>query len=68
MGQRYHLVTLKGLREAGERHTDLAGADSSITARLAQHSQIVKEKHYKKSGWEEIHQQIRKHHPAFKEE
>ena len=66
-GKEYHLVTLKALREAGERHTDLAGADSEITARGAQHSAIVKEKHYKKAGWEEIQEQVRKYHPAFQE-
>lgn len=62
-----NLVTLKALREAGERHCDLAGADPQVTARAAQHSAIVKEKHYKKSGWEEIHEQIKKYHPAFQE-
>lgn len=66
-GKKYHLVTLKALREAGERHCDLAGADSDVTARGAQHSAIVKEKYYKKAGWEEIQDQIKKHHPAFKE-
>jgi integrase len=66
-GKEYHLVTLKALREAGERHTDLAGADSEVTARGAQHSAIVKEKHYKKAGWEEIQEQVRKYHPAFQE-
>jgi len=64
----YHLVTLKALREAGERHMDLAGADIHVTARGAQHSAIVKEKHYKKTGWEEFQQQQRKYHPAFREE
>ena len=48
-GKDYHLVILKALREAGERHCDLAGADSDITACGAQHSAIVKEKHYKKN-------------------
>jgi integrase len=66
-GREYHLVTLKALREAGERHCDLAGADSDVTARGAQHSAIVKEKYYKKAGWDEVQQQIRKFHPAFKE-
>jgi len=66
-GKDYHLVTLKALRDAGERHCDLAGADSEVTARGAQHSAIVKEKHYKKAGWEEIQEQIRKYHPAFQE-
>jgi len=66
-GKQYHLVTLKALREAGERHCDLAGADSDVTARGAQHSAIVKEKHYKKAGWDEVQQQVKKYHPAFKE-
>lgn len=64
-GKEYHLVTLKALREAGERHCDLAGADSDVTARGAQHSAIVKERHYKKAGWEEVQEQVKKFHPAF---
>ena len=67
-GKKYHLVTLQALREAGERHTDLAGADSDVTARGAQHSALVKEKHYKKSGWEEVQEQVKKYHPAFRED
>ena len=66
-GRVYHLVTLKALREAGERHCDLAGADSDVTARGAQHSAIVKERHYKKAGWEEVQEQVRKYHPAFRD-
>jgi len=27
----------------------------------------VKEKHYKKAGWEEVQEQVRKYHPAFQE-
>ena len=65
--RKQHLVTLKALREAGERHCDLAGADSDVTARGAQHSALVKEKHYKKSSWEEVQEQVRKYHPAFQE-
>ena len=67
-GREYHLVTLKALREAGERHCDLAGADTDVTARGAQHSAIVKERHYKKAWWEEIQEQVRKYHPSFKNE
>ncbi len=67
-GKNYHLVTIKALRESGERHSDLAGADSEVTARAAQHSAIIKEKHYKKTGWEEIQKQIKKYHPAFKDD
>jgi integrase len=66
-GKEYHLVTIKALREAGERHCDLAGADSDVTARGSQHSAIVKEKHYKKAGWDEVQEQVKKYHPAFKE-
>ena len=66
-GKDYHLVILKALREAGERHSDLAGADSDVTARGAQHSAIVKEKYYKKAGWDEIQQQVKKYHPSFQE-
>ena len=66
-GKKYHLVTLQALREAGERHCDLAGADSDVTARGAQHSAIVKEKHYKKAGWDEVQQQVKKYHPSFQE-
>ena len=67
-GRKYHLVNLKALRESGERHTDLAGADLQVTARGAQHSALIKERHYKKAGWEEIQQQIRRFHPAFQED
>ena len=56
-GKTYHLVTLKALREAGERHMDLRGADRDVTARGSQHSALVKEKHYKKSGCEEFQEQ-----------
>lgn len=65
--RKQHLVTLQGLREAGERHMDLRGADQNVTARAAQHSAVVKEKYYKKSSWEEFQQQQRKYHPAFQE-
>jgi len=67
-GKEYHLVTIKALREAGERHMDLAGADPQVTARGSQHSALVKEKYYKKSSWEEFQQQQKKYHPDFQEE
>jgi len=67
-GRKYHLVNLKALRESGERHTDLAGADSQVTARGAQHSALIKERHYKQSSWEEVQNQIRRFHPSFQEE
>ncbi|MCJ7570678.1 MAG: hypothetical protein MUO82_02210, partial [Candidatus Thermoplasmatota archaeon] len=66
-GKEYHLVTIKALREAGERHMDMAGADSQVTARASQHSALVKEKHYKKSSWEDFHEQQKRFHPAFKD-
>jgi hypothetical protein len=66
-GKEYHLVTLQALRESGERHTDLNGGDKDVTARGAQHSAMVKEKYYKKSGWEEVQSQVRKYHPSFRE-
>jgi len=34
-------------------------------ARAAQHSRMIKDKHYKKAGTEEIRESFRKHHPAF---
>lgn len=67
-GKQYHLVTLKALREAGERHCDLNGADPQVTAKAAQHSYQIKERHYKKSPWEEIQLQVKRYHPAFREE
>jgi hypothetical protein len=66
-GRKYHLVTLQALREAGERHTDMAGADRALTAKGAQHTLEVKEQYYEKFGWEEIQEQVKKYHPAFKE-
>jgi site-specific recombinase XerC len=66
-GQKYHLVTLQALREAGERHMDMKGADRDVTARGAQHSVATKEKYYKKSGWEEFQEQQKKFHPDFQE-
>lgn len=66
-GKKYHLVTLKALRESGERHCDLQGMDSEVSAKAAQHSAIVKQKHYKKTGWEEIQNQIKQFHPAFQD-
>ena len=67
-GRAYKLFSLKALREAGERHTDLEGGDYETTAKAAQHSLRIKEKHYKKTSWDEIQMTIKKHHPAFKGE
>ena len=66
-GKKYHLITLQALREAGERHTDMAGADRALTAKGAQHTLGVKEQYYEKFGYEEIQEQVRKYHPAFKD-
>jgi len=49
------------------RNMDLKGADPQVTARGAQHSAVVKEKYYKKSGWEEFQEMQKKYHPAFRE-
>jgi site-specific recombinase XerC len=65
-GKEYHLVTLKALRESGERHADFFGADPEVTARGSQHSMRIKERHYKRSGWDEINETVKKHHPAFR--
>jgi hypothetical protein len=45
----------------------MAGADRALTAKGAQHTLSVKEEHYEKFGWEEIQEQVKKYHPAFKE-
>jgi hypothetical protein len=34
-GREYHLITLMGLREAGERHHDLNGGDPDVSAKAA---------------------------------
>lgn len=62
------LVTCKALREAGERHTDVAGADRDATARIAGHTVRTKEKYYKKGNFEEDRRIVREHHPLMKEE
>jgi len=64
-GKKYHLMTLKSLREAGERHHDERGGDSDLSARAAQHSLLIKDRYYKKTGAEEIKMSFKKHHPAF---
>jgi len=67
-GRLYHLVQLKALREAGERHCDEGGGDTFTSAKAAQHSRLVKERHYHRSPWEAIQENTRDHHPAFKGE
>ena len=59
------LVTCKSLREAGERHTDIAGADRDATARIAGHTVRTKESHYKKGNFEEDRGIVRAHHPLM---
>lgn len=67
-GKRIHLVTPKALREAGERHTDVAGADRDATARIAGPTVQTKEKYYKKGDFEEDRRVVREHHPMMREE
>lgn len=59
------LVTCKALREAGERHTDIAGADRDATARIAGHTVRTKEKYYKRGNFEEDRRIVRQHHPLM---
>jgi integrase len=59
------LVTCKSLREAGERHTDIAGADRDATARIAGHTVRTKEAYYKKGNFEEDRAIVRAHHPLM---
>lgn len=67
-GREIRLVTCKALREAGERHTDIAGADRDATARVAGHTVQTKEKYYKKGNFEEDRRIVRENHPLMKEE
>jgi integrase len=64
-GRETRLVTCKALREAGERHTDVSGADRDATARIAGHTVRTKEKHYKKGNFEEDRRIVRDHHPLM---
>jgi len=43
-------------------------SNCEITARGAHHGALVKGKHYKKAGRDEVQEQIRKYHPAFRDE
>lgn len=67
-GRENRLVTCKALREAGERHTDIAGADRDATARIAGHTVQTKEKYYKRGNFEEDRRIVRENHPLMKEE
>jgi hypothetical protein len=66
-GREYHLITLMGLREAGERHHDLNGGDPDVSAKAAGHSKETKARYYKKVSYEEAIESFGKHHPAFVE-
>ena len=67
-GRDIRLITCKALREAGERHTDIAGGDRDATARIAGHTVRTKEKHYKKGNFEEDRRIVREHHPLMRDE
>lgn len=67
-GREVRLITCRSLREAGERHTDVAGADRDATARIAGHTVRTKEKYYKKGNFEEDRRIVREHHPLMREE
>jgi integrase len=64
-GREIRLVNCKALREAGERHTDMEGADRDTTARIAGHTVRTKELHYKLGNFEEDMKIIREHHPLM---
>lgn len=65
-GREVRLVTCKALREAGERHTDVAGADRDATARIAGHTVMTKERYYKKGNFEEDRKIVRDYHPLMR--
>lgn len=67
-GKKYYLVSLTGLREAGERHEVLGGGSQLIAARCSDHTEEVQRKHYMGVDTEEIIMQQEKHHPFFKKE
>jgi integrase len=62
-----YLITCKALREAGETHTDMNGADSDITSRIAGHSRRTKEQYYKTSNLEEMREHFEAHHPLARD-
>lgn len=66
-GKEYHLVTLMSLREAAERHHDIAGGDPDVSAKAAGHSKETKAKYYKKISYEEAQESYARHLPAFVE-
>jgi len=66
-GREYHLITLMGLREAGERHHDLNGGDPDVSAKAVGHSKETKARYYKKVSYEEAQESFGRYHPAFVE-
>ena len=66
-GKVYYLVSLTGLREAGERHEVLGGGSESIAAKCSNHTRKIQSKHYMGVDTEEIVMQQERHHPFFKE-
>ncbi|MDW7777065.1 MAG: hypothetical protein SCH39_12145 [Methanosarcinales archaeon] len=67
-GREYHVITLVGLREAGERHHDLNGGDPDVSAKAAWHSKETKARYCKKVSYEEAQESFGRYHPAFLEE
>jgi integrase len=59
------LVTCRSLRESGERHADICGADRDATARIAGHTVRTKEAHYKLGNFEEDRAIIQANHPLM---
>ncbi|MCX9028553.1 MAG: hypothetical protein OIN86_10285 [Candidatus Methanoperedens sp.] len=54
-------------RMAGERRHDQNGGDSSISAKAAGHTMLIKNKYYRKGNFEEAQQSFERHQPAFRE-
>lgn len=67
-GKKYYLVSLTGLREAGERHEVLGGGSELIAAKCSDHTQKVQRESYMGIDTEEIIIQQVKHHPFFQGE
>ena len=64
-GREYHLITLMGLREAGERHHNPNNGDSDLSVKAAGHSKEMKARYYKKVSYKEAQELFGKYHPAF---
>lgn len=68
-GREIPLVTLMALRKAGERHTDAAGGDPSLSAQAAGHTMKTKIKYYQRDvDWNAVRDSYQKHNPAFVED